>query len=157
MAAVSRDSLGSGIPIAPRPGLPAGLVIAESELTERFSRSSGPGGQSVNTADSRVELRWDASQSGALTDLQRERVLGALAGRLTDGELILVSSEHRSQLQNRVAARARLATLVGQALMPPPPSRRPTKPSRRARAKRLDAKTQRGQIKADRGRVSRDD
>ena len=157
MAAVSRESIGDGIVIPRRPGVPTGLLIPESELSERFSRSSGPGGQSVNTADSRVELRWSALSSAALSDLQRERLLDAIGPRLVDGELSLTASEHRSQLQNRVAARARLAMLIGEALAPPPPSRRPTKPSRRARARRVDEKKQRGQIKARRGRVSRED
>ena len=133
-------------------GLPHGLVIPAAELIERFSRSSGPGGQSVNTTDSRVELRWDVAQSGALTDTQRRRLLQRLDGRLTDGVLSIAASEHRSQLLNRNAARARLATLLTDALAPPPPPRRPTRPSKAATQRRLDSKRRRGQIKAGRGR-----
>lgn len=133
-------------------GLPHGLVIPAAELIERFSRSSGPGGQSVNTTDSRVELRWDVAQSGALTDTQRRRLLQRLDDRLTDGVLSIAASEHRSQLLNRNAARARLATLLTDALAPPPPPRRPTRPSKAATQRRLDSKRRRGQIKAGRGR-----
>ena len=135
------------------PGLPNGLLVPAAELVERFSRSSGPGGQSVNTADSRVELEYDVASSGALTDSQRARALQNLAGRLTDGRLVIDASEHRSQHRNRVAARERLAELLRTALAPPPPPRRPTKPTRGARQRRLDAKKQRGETKALRGRV----
>jgi ribosome-associated protein len=131
-------------------------VIPDAELTERFSRSSGPGGQGVNTADSRVELRWDVAASGALTDTQRARLLEQLAPRLVDGVLVLVASEQRAQLANRAAARARLTTLVGQALEPPPPPRRATRPSRAARQRRLDEKKRRGELKANRARPDPD-
>jgi ribosome-associated protein len=124
---------GRDLAISPGPGLPSGLVIPAAELVERFSRSSGPGGQSVNTADSRA--------------------LANLASRLVDGRLVVDASEHRSQHRNRVAARERLADLLRSALAPPPPPRRPTRPSRRARQRRLDAKRQRGETKALRGRV----
>jgi ribosome-associated protein len=131
-------------------GLPDGLVIPAAELVERFSRSSGPGGQSVNTTDSRVELRWDVARSGALGDEQRARLQGRLGTRLVDGVLSIAASEHRSQWQNRAAARARLRGLLVDGLAPPPPARRPTRPSRAARQRRIDAKKQRGQIKAAR-------
>jgi ribosome-associated protein len=157
MAEVSRDSVGGDLSIAARPGLPGGLVIPNRELIERFSRSSGPGGQSVNTADSRVELRWGPSGSSALREDQRERLIPALGARLVDGEVVIFASEHRSQLQNRVAARARLAALIAEGLAPPAPARRATRPSRRARAKRVDAKKHRSEIKTGRGRVSRED
>jgi len=130
--------------------------IPDEEFIERFSRSSGPGGQGVNTTESRVELRWDVARSPSLTDVQRSRVLDALAARITDGVLVLVASEHRSQLQNRHAARARLRHLVGEALAPPSPPRRATRPSRAAKQRRLDAKKQRGQTKALRSRPSLD-
>jgi len=135
------------------PGLRNGLVIPAAELMERFSRSSGPGGQSVNTGDSRVELRFDVGHSLALTDLQRARSLDHLAPRLVDGILAVTASEHRSQLQNRIAARARLANYLREALAPPPPPRRATKPSRAARQRRLDAKKHRAEIKTGRARV----
>jgi ribosome-associated protein len=144
------------IVLPPARGLPRGLVIPDAELVERFSRSSGPGGQGVNTADSRVELRWDIAMSNALTATQRTRLLERLASRLVDGALVITASEQRAQLQNRAAARARLATLVTQALEPPPPPRRPTRPSRAARQRRLDDKRQRSRRKAERARPEDD-
>ena len=119
-------------------------------MVERFSRSSGPGGQSVNTTDSRVELSWDVADSVALTDFQRARLLERLGGRLVGGTITIAAAEHRSQLQNRSAARARLADLVGAALEPPSPARRATRPSRAAKARRVDAKKRRGTLKANR-------
>ena len=157
MPDVTRDSVGADLRIAPAPGLPGGLTIPHAELGERFSRSSGPGGQSVNTADSRVELRWNARASGALREDQRDRLILALAQRLIDGEIVIVASEHRSQLQNRVAARARLAAILADGLAPPSPARRATRPSRTARARRVEGKKHRGQIKARRGRVAPED
>ena len=138
--------------IAAGRGLPHGLVVPGGELVERFSRSSGPGGQGVNTTDSRVELRWDIGASRALDDHQRARLLDRLGQRLSDGVLVIVASEHRSQRQNRTAARGRLSNLVLEALAPPPPSRRPTRPSRAARQRRIDDKKRRGTIKATRAR-----
>ncbi|MBC2933815.1 alternative ribosome rescue aminoacyl-tRNA hydrolase ArfB [Nocardioides sp. zg-1228] len=131
------------------PGLPDGLVVPAAELVERFSRSPGPGGQSVNTSDSRVELDFDVTTSQALTDAQRARALR----RWPSGRVSIAASEHRSQHRNRVAARERLADLLRQALAPPPPSRRPTRPSRGAKERRLKAKKQRGRTKALRGRI----
>ena len=147
---------GRDLTVSSGPGLPSGLVIPAAELVERFSRSSGPGGQSVNTADSRVELEYDVAASTVLSETQRTRALANLAARLVEGKLVIDASEHRSQHRNRVAARERLADLLRSALAPPPPPRRPTRPSRRARQRRLDAKRQRGETKALRGRV-RDD
>ena len=137
-------------------GLPSGLVIPAGELIERFSRSSGPGGQSVNTTDSRVELRWDVANSAALTDAQRARLLDRLSARLVDGVVTITASEHRSQLLNRNAARARLSNLLADAFAPPPPARRPTRPSKAAKQRRLDDKRRRGEIKAGRARPSAD-
>ena len=139
--------------LPPGRGIPRGLSIPATELMERFSRSSGPGGQSVNTADSRVELRFDVTSSTALSDVQRARVLAALTARTVHGTVAITSSEHRSQLQNRVAARARLAALLAHALAPPPAARRATKPTRGSRERRLDAKRRRATTKRDRGRV----
>ena len=131
------------------PGLPDGLTIPSGDLVERFSRSPGPGGQSVNTSDSRVELEYDVAASIALSDTQRARLLS----RLPEPVVRVVASEHRSQHRNRVAARERLADLLRTALAPPPPKRRPTKPTRGSKERRLDAKKQRGQTKSLRGRV----
>jgi ribosome-associated protein len=144
---------GEDLAVPPGPGLPQGLVLPAAELVERFSRSAGPGGQSVNTTDSRVELVFDVASSTALSDSQRRRALARLAGRLVDGAVVMVASEHRSQHRNRVAARERLADLLRRALAPPPPSRRPTKPTRGSQRRRLKAKKERGATKALRGRV----
>jgi ribosome-associated protein len=138
--------------LRPARGLPDGLVVPDAELVERFSRSSGPGGQGVNTTDSRVELRWDVVSSAALSDLQRARVLERLAARIADGVLVIAASEHRSQWQNRTAARARLVALLRDALEPPSPARRATRPSRAAQQRRVDSKRRRGEVKANRRR-----
>jgi len=137
------------MPSAHRPGLRVtpGVTIPEAELSWRFSRSSGPGGQGVNTADSRVELVWDAAASGALSPVQRERLLARLSGRLVGGVLTIAASEHRAQLRNRDAARDRLAAVVADALRPPAPARRPTKPTRGAKERRLKAKQRRTDVK----------
>ena len=137
------------MPAAHRPGLRinAGVTIPESELSWRFSRSSGPGGQGVNTADSRAELVWDAARSAALSPHQRERLLANLSGRLVGGVLTIAASEHRAQLRNRDAARERLASVVAEALRPPAPPRRPTKPSRGAKERRLKEKQRRTDVK----------
>lgn len=121
--------------------------IPAVELRERFSRSSGPGGQSVNTADSRVELSFDLAGSATFPTTLRERALDRLAGRLVDGVLTIAASEYRTQLANRQAARDRLAALLRAVLAPPPPPRRPTRPSRAARERRLTAKRRRTTIK----------
>jgi ribosome-associated protein len=126
------------------------LVIPSQELRERFSRSSGPGGQSVNTADSRVELSFDVAGSACLPEHVRDLLLDRLGSRLVAGVLTVVASEHRSQLLNRQAARSRLAALLRTALAPPAPPRRPTRPSRGARERRLTDKRRRGQVKRGR-------
>jgi ribosome-associated protein len=141
--------------LRPGRGLPGGLIIPGEELVERFSRSSGPGGQGVNTTDSRVELRWDVSSSMALNDFQRARLLDRLAGRLVDGAITIAASEHRSQLQNRMAARLRLTTIVTDGLTPTT-VRRPTRPSRAAKQARMDSKRRRADIKSGRGRIRPD-
>lgn len=137
------------MPTPVRPGLaitPA-LIIPRAELSERFSRASGPGGQGVNTTDSRVELSWDVGRSVVLSDTQRERVMGRLAERLVDGVLTVVASENREQRRNRDAAAKRLAALVADALAPPPRTRRPTRATRGSQERRLTAKKQRSTTK----------
>lgn len=124
-----------------------GAVIPPGELSWRFSRSPGPGGQSVNTADSRVELSYDLAASDALGPVLKARAMQALAGRLVDGVLTVTASEHRTQLRNRQAAVSRLEVLLEAATAPPPPPRRPTKPSRAARERRLAAKQRRSNLK----------
>ncbi|MEH1014532.1 alternative ribosome rescue aminoacyl-tRNA hydrolase ArfB [Micromonospora sp. CPCC 206060] len=126
------------------------LVIPGAELRERFSRSSGPGGQGVNTADSRVELSFDVAGSPSLPEYLRARAVDRLAGRLVDGVLTIAASEHRAQLANREAARARLVALLRDAVAPPPPPRRPTRPSRGAKQRRLDEKKRQSQRKQQR-------
>jgi ribosome-associated protein len=123
------------------------VVIPASELSWRFSRSSGPGGQSVNTSDTRVELSWRFEESTALSPVQRERASARLAGRLTDGVVTVTASEHRSQLRNRQAAEARLVAIVAEAIAPPPRQRRPTRPSKAAKERRIAEKKRRGEIK----------
>ena len=125
-------------------------MIPGSELHERFSRSSGPGGQSVNTADSRVELSFDVERSSALPEWARTRAAERLAGRLAGGVLTVAASEQRSQLANRQAARARLAALLRAAVAPPQRQRVPTKPSRAANERRLAAKRNRASVKRSR-------
>ncbi|UMG93673.1 alternative ribosome rescue aminoacyl-tRNA hydrolase ArfB [Nocardioides sp. TF02-7] len=139
------------------PGLPSGTTIPAAELVERFSRSPGPGGQSVNTSDSRVELVFAPASSTGFTDAQRTRLVTNLAGRTTgDGAVSVVASEHRSQLRNRIAARERLVELLQEALAPTPPPRRRTGPSRAARRRRVEGKKRRGRTKALRGRIQAD-
>ncbi|HEX7717614.1 MAG TPA: alternative ribosome rescue aminoacyl-tRNA hydrolase ArfB [Marmoricola sp.] len=139
---------GNDLEVPPGPGLPGGIVIPAHELVEQFSRSSGPGGQSVNTTDSRVELRYDVRASTALSEPQRLRALERLGPTV-----VVVASEHRSQHRNRVAARQRLADRVRRALAPPSATRVPTKPSKASQRRRVDAKVRRGRTKALRGRV----
>ncbi len=126
------------------------LVVPEAELSWRFSRSGGPGGQSVNTSDSRAELSFDVARSATLSDLQRSRALERLAGRLVDGVVTVAASEHRSQLQNREAAERRLAQLLLEATAPPPKPRRPTRPTKGSKERRLEGKRQRSEVKRQR-------
>ncbi len=126
------------------------VTVPAAELLWRFSRASGPGGQSVNTADSRVELLFDLAATKSLPEHLKQRALQRLAPRLVDGVLTVTAAEHRSQLQNRRAAATRLAALLADGIAPPPRPRRPTRPSLRARQARLDAKRRRGQTKRDR-------
>ncbi|MFE9957026.1 MULTISPECIES: alternative ribosome rescue aminoacyl-tRNA hydrolase ArfB [unclassified Micromonospora] len=126
------------------------LVVPDAELRERFSRSSGPGGQGVNTTDSRVELSFDLAGSPSVPESLRARALDRLAGRLVDGVLTVAASEHRAQLANREAARERMAALLREAVAPPPKPRRPTRPSRGAKERRLADKKRQSQRKRDR-------
>ncbi|MCA0294322.1 MAG: aminoacyl-tRNA hydrolase [Actinobacteria bacterium] len=143
---------GHGVRIAPGPGVPGGLVIPEGELAERYSHASGPGGQGVNTADSRVQLSFDVGASAVLDDAQRDRVLRRLRTRLAGTVLTVDAAEFRSQRRNRVAARERLAELLRDALAPPPPPRRATRPTRGSIDRRLRTKRQRSEVKRQRAR-----
>ena len=127
-----------------------GVSIPAAELSWRFSRSGGPGGQSVNTADSRVELSFDIDRSPSLSAGMRERALERLRPRLVDGVLTITASEERSQLQNRRLARQRLRDLLVAATAPPAPSRRPSRPTRGSVERRLASKRRRSEIKRQR-------
>ncbi|WP_225848106.1 alternative ribosome rescue aminoacyl-tRNA hydrolase ArfB [Streptomyces sp. HPF1205] len=129
------------------------VAVPEAELTWRFSRSSGPGGQHVNTSDSRAELRFDLAGTPSLPPVWKQRALERLAGRLTDGVLIVTASEHRSQWRNRETAAARLAALLAEATAPPPRPRRPTRVPRGVNEHRLRTKKARGETKRGRGRT----
>jgi ribosome-associated protein len=133
----------------------ARVTIPGDELAERFSRSSGPGGQGVNTTDSRVELVWDLAASALQPELL-DRLRRRLGSRLTGDTLAVTASERRSQLRNREAARDRLAGLVARALQPPPPPRRATRPSRGATERRIESKKRRSATKRAR-RAGADD
>lgn len=128
------------------------VLIPDTELGWRFSRSSGPGGQSVNTSDSRVELVFDVAGSPSIPEHLKQRALARLQGRLVDGTLVIAASQHRSQFRNRADARARLADVLDTAFAPPPPKRRPTRPTRGSKERRLAGKKRRGDIKALRRR-----
>jgi len=137
------------------PGCPRGLVVPAGELVERFSHASGPGGQGVNTADSRVQLSLDLAATVALNDKQRERAMSVLEDRLSGTVLTITAAEHRSQRRNRAAARERLAHVLRAALTPPTP-RRATKPTRASKLRRLADKKRRSEVKARRRRPDAD-
>ncbi|RAX49665.1 aminoacyl-tRNA hydrolase [Arthrobacter sp. AQ5-05] len=130
------------------------LSIPASELDWRFSRSSGPGGQHVNTSDSRVELSWNIAGSRVLTDAQRERLVSRLDPKLVSGVLTVSASEQRSQLRNREIALQKLAGMLASALAPDGPRRRATKPTKGSQRRRLAAKSQRSATKSQRQRPS---
>lgn len=134
-----------------------GLTIPESELQWRFSRSSGAGGQHVNTSDSRVQLTWDVAGSSAVTEEQRTRILERTGRRTAAAGAITVTvSARRSQLRNREAAVDALRELLREALAPPAPARRPTRPTRGSQRRRLAGKQQRSATKQQRRRPSDD-
>ncbi len=128
------------------------LTIPSSELGWRFSRSSGPGGQHVNTSDSRVELSWNVAGSAVLSDEQRLVLLARLERRLVAGVITVSAAEQRSQLRNREIALGKLADVVAEALAPEGAPRRPTKPTRGSNRRRLAAKERRAATKQQRRR-----
>jgi ribosome-associated protein len=132
------------------------IVIEERELEERFVRASGPGGQNVNKVSTAVELRFDVNASSLPPEVKQR--LAALAGSrmIGDGVLLIDSREHRTQAQNRDAARARLVALLQQAAVRPK-RRRATKPKKAAKEKRLESKKKRGEVKSLRGRARHGD
>lgn len=135
--------------VTPGPGAPRGLRIPAAELAEQFSHASGPGGQGVNTADSRVQLSLDLATTTALDEVQRRRALERLAARTAGTVLTVTASEQRSQRQNRRAARERLAALLREAVAPEVP-RRATRPTAGSRRRRLAAKRRRSELKQNR-------
>lgn len=137
------------------PGAPNGLVVPAGELVEQFSHASGPGGQGVNTTDSRVQLSFDIGTTTALDETQRQRALQELRTRLSGTVLVINAAEHRSQRRNRTAARERLSTLLRDALVPPRPRKR-TKPTRGSKRRRLKAKRIRSEVKQNRKRPNAD-
>ncbi|WP_101833920.1 alternative ribosome rescue aminoacyl-tRNA hydrolase ArfB [Frankia canadensis] len=134
-----------------------GFVLPVADLRWRYSRSSGPGGQSVNTSDSRVELSYDVAGSPALSAALRDRAVARLGDRLHDGVLTIVASEHRSQLRNREAALDRLVEALRAATARPARARRPTAPTRGSVERRLSAKKQRSATKRTRRAAPPDD
>nr|WSW71449.1 alternative ribosome rescue aminoacyl-tRNA hydrolase ArfB [Streptomyces sp. NBC_00995] len=130
------------------------VSLPEAELMWRFSRSSGPGGQHVNTSDSQVELRFDLAATESLPEVWKERALERLASRLVNGVVSVRSSEHRSQWRNRETALVRLTALLAEATAPPPKPRVKRKVPRGINERRLREKKQRGDTK--RGRSGRD-
>jgi len=137
--------------VPPGPGAPGGIRVPAAELVEQFSRSSGPGGQGVNTTDSRVQLSFDVASSASFTDAQRARILAKLGRPI----VTIAASEERSQRQNRQAARVRLAELLRDAVMPEV-QRRATKPTRGSQRRRLEGKRQRAELKQSRRRPAGD-
>nr|WP_108870563.1 alternative ribosome rescue aminoacyl-tRNA hydrolase ArfB [Tessaracoccus timonensis] len=138
--------------IAPGPGIPGGVVIAAADLTEQFAKSSGPGGQGVNTTDSKVQLSINIATCASLSDAQRRRVLRNLEHLLDGTVLTLSASTQRSQVRNRAEARRRMAALLREALAPPPPPRRRTTPTQGSVRRRLEAKKRRSELKSTRRR-----
>lgn len=132
------------------------VVIPAHELRWKFSRSGGPGGQSVNTTDSRVELLFDVANSPSLPPAMRRRALERLGDRLVDGVLRISAQAERSQHLNRRAAEERLSEVLRKATAPPPRPRRPTKPTRGSVERRLTSKKRRSETKRAR-RVGPDD
>jgi ribosome-associated protein len=133
-----------------------GLTIPAAELAWRFSRSSGPGGQHVNTSDSRVQLTWSVEESAVLSESHRDRLRAGLGRRLVAGRITITVSEQRSQLRNREAALENLGEILRAALAAPPPIRRATKPTRGSARRHLAGKKRRSETKQQRQRPSAD-
>ena len=134
------------------------ILIPEDEITERFIRSAGPGGQNVNKVSTAVELRFDVRRSPSLPNDVAVRLMKLAGRRLTqDGVLVLSVMTHRSQERNRAEALQRLVDLVRQAAAPPPPPRKRTRPTLASRVRRVEGKVRRGGVKSLRGKVRGED
>ncbi len=132
------------------------LAIEEDEVTLRFVRSAGPGGQNVNKVSTAVELRFDARRSPSLPDDVSVRLQRLAGSRLTaEGVVVLLAQSHRTQEANRRDALERLTELIRQAAVKPKP-RRPTRPTLASKTRRLEGKTRRAAVKSGRGRPSHD-
>jgi ribosome-associated protein len=134
------------------------IAISEDEITERFIRSAGPGGQNVNKVSTAVELRFDVRRSPSLPNDVAVRLMRLAGRKLTqDGVLVLTAMSFRTQERNRADAQERLLELIREAAKPPPPPRKKTKPTKASQKRRVEAKVRRGDVKAMRGRVRGDD
>ncbi|HEY2752423.1 alternative ribosome rescue aminoacyl-tRNA hydrolase ArfB [Phenylobacterium sp.] len=133
------------------------IAIEEDELSEKFVRASGPGGQHVNTSSSAVELRFDARNSPSLPEEVKHRLVRIAGQRMNqDGVIVIFAQSYRSQEMNRQDARTRLIDLIEHATHRPKP-RKKTRPTYASKLKRLDGKSKRAGVKAMRGRPTRDD
>ena len=133
------------------------LSIEDDEISEKFVRASGPGGQHVNTSSTAVELRFDARGSPSLPEDVKHRLVRIAGGRMNqDGVIVIFAQSHRSQEMNRQEARARLVELIERATHRPKP-RKKTRPTYASKLKRLEGKAKRGSVKAMRGRPRGDD
>jgi ribosome-associated protein len=133
------------------------IALEDDELSEKFVRASGPGGQHVNTSSSAVELRFDARNSPSLPDEVKHRLVRIAGSRMNqEGVIVIFAQSHRSQEMNRQDARARLIEFIVQATIRPKP-RKKTRPTYASKLKRLEGKSKRSGVKAMRGRPGRDD
>lgn len=136
----------------------ANSPVPESELSEKFIHSGGPGGQNVNKVATGVQLRLDVRNSPTLSAYVKNRLARIASHLMSDaGELVIEASRYRTQMRNREDARERLAELIAEAAKPPPPKRKKTRPTKGSVERRLKAKAGRGQIKKMRGKVRRED